>query len=281
MFTSSLRPALAGLFLATLSLPGWAAEPELRHATNGAARIEYTVSGAGPLVVFLASTGRGTAEFEALADRLTERGFRVALPEPRGIGSSEGPMDNVSFHDFGDDFAAVIRAEGGPAIVAGHAYGNWIARTMAHDHPDLVRGVVMVAAGAEKWPAELSDAITMINDPAASEEQKIAGLKLAFFAEGNDPRPWLEGWHQDVTASQRAARKLTERDIYRGGHGKPILDLQGGADPFRPESSRNEVRDELGEAVTIKVIANTSHALPAEKPLETADAIADWAQTLP
>lgn len=274
MFKFTLRPALAGLVLATLPLVAGA-----ETVTNGDATIEYSVRGEGPLVVFLASTGRGTAEFGAMADRLAERGFRVALPEPRGIGGSTGPMEDVSFHDFGDDFAKVIEAEGAPAIVAGHAYGNWIARTMAHDHPDLVRGVVLVAAGAEKWPAELSDAITMINDPASTEEQRLDGLRLAFFAEGNDPTPWLEGWHEDVTVSQRAARKLTERDVYRSGT-VPMLDLQGGADPFRPATSRNEVRDEHGEGVTVAVIDGTSHALPAEKPVETADAIADWAETL-
>lgn len=274
MFNFTLRPALAGLVLASLPLVAGA-----ETVTNGDATIEYSVRGEGPLVVFLASTGRGTAEFGAIADRLAERGFRVALPEPRGIGGSTGPMEDVSFHDFADDFAKVIEAEGAPAIVAGHAYGNWIARTMAHDHPDLVRGVVLVAAGAEKWPAELSDAITMINDPASTEEQRLDGLRLAFFAEGNDPTPWLEGWHEDVTVSQRAARKLTERDVYRSGT-VPMLDLQGGADPFRPETSRNEVRDEYGEGVTVAVIDGTSHALPAEKPVETANAIADWAETL-
>lgn len=274
MFTFTLRPALAGLVLASMPLVAGA-----ETVTNGDTTIEYSVRGEGPLVVFLASTGRGTAEFGGMADRLAERGFRVALPEPRGIGGSSGPMEEVSFHDFGDDFAKVIEAEGAPAIVAGHAYGNWIARTMAHDHPDLVRGVVLVAAGAEKWPAELSDAITMINDPASTEEQRLDGLRLAFFAEGNDPTSWLEGWHEDVTISQRAARKLTERDVYRSGT-VPMLDLQGGADPFRPETSRNEVRDEHGEGVTVTVIDGTSHALPAEKPVETADAIADWAETL-
>src|SRR3546814_10849026 len=82
-------------------------------------------------------------------------------------------MDGVSFHDFAADVAAVIRAEGGaPAILAGHAYGNWIARTVAADFPELARGVVLVAAGAKSMPRELTDTITMINDPAAPEAER-------------------------------------------------------------------------------------------------------------
>ncbi len=233
-----------------------------------------------PLVLLIASTGRGTEEFGELAERLAQRGYRVLRPEPRGIGQSHGPMEGVSFHDFAKDFAAVIRNEGDNAILAGHAYGNWIARTIASDHPELARGVVLVAAGAKSWPKELSEAITMINDPSSTREQRLAGLKLAFFTEESDPQPWLEGWHQAVTNSQRAARKLTKRDDWWAGGTVPMLDLQGGADPFRPAESRDELKQEFGDRVTVKVIDNASHALPAEKPVETANAIADWADTL-
>lgn len=249
---------------------------------NGKATIAYSMHGSkGPLIVFIASTGRGTAEFAPLADRLVQRGYRVALPEPRGIGGSHGPMDNVTFHDFANDFAQVIKAEGGKAVIAGHAYGNWIARTIAADHPEITRGVVLVAAGGKTWPKELSDAITMINDPKSTDDQKLAGLRMAFFAQGNDPKEWLNGWYQDVTVSQRNARKITNRDDWWHGGKAPMLDLQGGADPFRSIESRMENKDEFGERVTVTVIPNASHALPAEKPIETANAIANWADQLP
>ncbi|WP_406871230.1 alpha/beta hydrolase (plasmid) [Thioclava sp. 'Guangxiensis'] len=272
--------AVMGLALA-LAMPCLAqAQVEEKTAMNGDTQVGYSVRGEGRLVVMIASTGRASGELAPLADRLAERGYRVALPEPRGIGASTGKMAEVSFHDFGDDFAAVIAQEGGPAIVAGHAYGQWIAKTIASDHPDMVSGLALIAGGAKSWPSELSEAITMINDPASTRDQKMEGLLLAFFTNEQSAEPWLEGWHQDVTISQRAARKLADRDDYWAGGTAPILDLQGGADPFRPESSRMEVRDELGERVTVKVIDGASHALPAAKPVETADAIADWADSL-
>lgn len=270
--------SLTGLMVFTpLAL---AAQMDNKSVTTPQSTIAYSVQGAGPLVVLIASTGRGTAEFSPLADRLVERGYRVALPEPRGIGGSHGPMKGATFHDFANDFAAVINAEGGSAIVAGHAYGQWIAKTLAADHPAQVKGVVLLAGGARKWPAELSDAITLINSPTATREQKLAGLRLAFFAPGNDPSHWLEGWYPAVTESQRAARTLTQQDSWWAGGSAPMLDLQAGADPFRPQSSRMEVKEEFGERVTVRVVPNASHALPAEKPRETADAMADWADTL-
>ncbi|WP_434524958.1 alpha/beta fold hydrolase [Photorhabdus asymbiotica] len=260
--------------------PVLAMEAEQKTATNGAASIEYSVRGKGPLIMIIASTGRGTAEFAPLADRLAVRGYRVALPEPRGILGSTGPMENVTFHNFADDFAAVVTAEGGKAIVVGHAYGHWIAKTIASDYPEMTRGIVLLAGAAKFWPAELSDAITVISDPKSTREARLAGLRLAFFAEGHDPTPWLEGWHADVIKSQSTAHKLTDRQDWWAGGTAPILDLQAGSDPFRPEKSRMEAKDEFGNRVTVAVIKGASHALPAEKPIETADAIADWADKL-
>lgn len=251
-----------------------------RTVRNGEATIAYTAEGDGPPVVIVASTGRGTAEFGDLAGRLVAHGLRVLRPEPRGVGASAGPMQGVSFHDFAADVAAVLRAEGGrPAIVAGHAYGNWIARTVAADFPALARGVVLVAAGAKSMPRELIDTITMINDPASREADRLAGLRLAFFAAGSDPRPWLDGWHPDVTRSQRAAKALTIGDWLAAGTA-PVLDLQAGSDPFRPAETRDELRAEFGDRLEIRLIEGASHALPAEKPEEVADAIAEWAGRL-
>lgn len=260
--------------------PASAMQVEQKIATNGVASIEYSVRGEGPLLMILASTGRGTAEFAPLADRLAMRGYRVALPEPRGISRSTGPMENVTFHDFADDFAAVVAAEGGKAIIVGHAYGHWIAKTIAADYPKMTRGIVLLAGAAKSWPSELSDAITVISNPKSTREERLAKLRLAFFAEGNDPTSWLDGWHSDVIKSQSSARKLTNRKDWWAGGTAPILDLQASSDPFRPESSRMEAKGEFGNRVTVAVIEGASHALPAEKPLEAADAIADWADKL-
>ncbi|RCW70546.1 alpha/beta fold hydrolase [Pseudorhodoferax soli] len=278
------RRVAQGLVAAACLLPFAVAAsgPERKTVQAPGATIVYHAQGSGPLVMVIASTGRGTEEFGLLAERLAARGYRVLRPEPRGIGGSVGAMDGISFHDFAKDFAAVIEQEGGtPAIVAGHAYGNWIARVIATDFPALTRGVVLLAAGARTWPKELSDAITMINDPASTQAQRLAGLRLGFFAEGNDPRPWLDGWHQDVTRSQRAARQRTRQADWWAAGRAPMLDLMAGADPFRPANSRNELKDEFPDRVTVQVIEGASHALPAEKPLATADAVADWADRLP
>lgn len=241
--------------------------------------VGYRIGGTGPLVLLIASTGRSCTELRPIAHALQRHGFRVARPEPRGIEPSRGPMTGIDFHDLARDFAAVIETEGAPnagAIVAGHAYGTWIARTLASDRPDLVSGVVLLAAGARAWPPHLSDAITIINASETLEEDRRAALRLGFFADGNDPGDWLTGWHPDVVASQRAARAATPQEDWRPTGRAPILDLRGGADPFRPAGTEDELVRELGDRVSARVIEGASHAMPVEKPQAAADAIARW-----
>ncbi|MCK1356232.1 alpha/beta hydrolase [Bradyrhizobium sp. CW7] len=260
-----------------------AAESQSRRIVDvGNAKIEVIVDDkGGSLIVLIPSTGRGCADFDMLTAGLAKEGFRILCPEPRGIGGSVGPMTNVSFHDFASDIASVIKQEGGgPAVVAGHAYGNWIARTVAMDHPNLVQGVVLIAAGAKKWPRELSEAVTTINDPTQPAATRLRALELAFFAPGNDASSWLEGWHKDVTESQRAARIRTAPESWSAGGAAPILDLQAEDDPFRPRGTANELKDELGNRVTVVVVPRASHALPVEQPAAVVRAIRAWAQRL-
>ncbi|MFX7739792.1 alpha/beta fold hydrolase, partial [Acinetobacter baumannii] len=85
----------------------------------------------------------------------------------------------ITLHDLAGDVAAVIRALGqGPAVVVGHAYGNWVARMTAVDHPDLVRGVVIAAAAARTFPPALSRATNRAGDTGLPEAERLEALRL-------------------------------------------------------------------------------------------------------
>src|ERR1700704_5835112 len=110
-------------------------------------RIEVISEGAGPLVVVLPSRGRDSEDYDEVAAGIAKAGYRVLRPQPRGMGASTGPMEGLTLHDLAGDVATTIEHAGqGPAVIVGHAYGNWIARMTAVDHPRLVRGVIIAAA---------------------------------------------------------------------------------------------------------------------------------------
>jgi pimeloyl-ACP methyl ester carboxylesterase len=190
-------------------------------------------------------------------------------------------MTDVTLHDFASDIGAVIRQLGGDsAIVVGHAYGNWVARMTAVDHPKLVRGVVIAAAAAKQIPTELSAAVTAAGNLSLPDADRLAALRLAFFAPGHDPTVWLTGWHPEIRDSQRAAALATPQAEWWSAGKAPLLELQAALDPFKPPEKRAEMRDEFGARVTVVVIEDASHALIPEQPAAVAQAIAGWARSL-
>jgi pimeloyl-ACP methyl ester carboxylesterase len=251
---------------------------------TAAGQVEVYSGGGGPLIILLPSLGRGATDFLELGDRLIQLGYRVAAPEPRGIGKSQGPLADISFHDLANDVADVIKANGGKAVVAGHAFGQKVGRTVAMDHPDLVRCVIMLAgAGRAIIPPEVRKAIMASGDLSLSESERVDALKLAFFAPGNDPvaAGWLKGWRPDIKKAQLGAESRTTDDEYIPAGRAPILDMQAEFDTVVPPSARQDLKNELGDRVTVQVIPNAGHALIPEQVDAVAAGIDAYVKKLP
>jgi len=245
-------------------------------------RIDVISEGSGPFVVILPSRGRDSEDYDEVASGIAEAGFRVLRPQPRGTCRSSGPMKGLTLHDFARDVAAVIEhAGGGPAVVVGHAFGNWIARMTAVDHPRLVRGVAILAAAAKTYPKALSEAVTKSADLTLPDAERLKYLRSTFFAPGSDANAWLKGWYPEVNASQFAAGRATRQEEWWSAGEAPLLDLQAEKDPFKPRTATNELREEFGERVTIVVIPDASHALIPEQPAAVVAAILAWIRRLP
>ncbi len=262
--------------LGTILLIG--AGPALEHllATNGPARIEVLAQGSGLTVVILPSLGRGATDYDQVADLLVAEGIRVLRPQPRGVGASIGPMTGLTLHDYAADVAAVIRQEArGPVILVGHAFGNFVARMVATDYPDLVRGVVLAAASPGKLPPgakgsvitpEIRKAIEESGDVGLPAAERLSALRVAFFAPGNDPGVWLDGWHPEAMRAEQAAEKATDVDAWFAAGHAPILLLQSADDAVAPVSQDSVLREMLGPRVSMTVIPHAGHALAPEQP---------------
>jgi pimeloyl-ACP methyl ester carboxylesterase len=263
---------------------------ERRVVSRGDVDIEVLSQGSGPVIVLLPSLGRSGEDYDAVAAMLASDGFRVLRPQPRGIGRSKGPMDGLNMHDLAADVATVVEGENkDPVIVVGHAFGNFVARQIAADRPDLVRGVVVAAASAGKVPPgsaekpigpEMRQAIDGPSDMSLPESKRLEYLRIAFFAPGNDPRVWLDGWNSEVHDMESHAREHTPVDDYFSAGTAPILDLQAEQDPVAPRRFSGVLKSLLGDRVTITVIPNASHALFPEQPDAVAQAITTFARRI-
>ncbi len=226
-------------------------------------------------VVMLPSLGRSSHDFDDLAVRVVEAGYRVTLPEPRGIGGSRGPLADQSLHDFANDVAAVIvHLTAPPVLLIGHAYGNRVARTVAADHPALVDRLVLIASGGivpiRPHILEAMRGCMTLDLPRA---ERLRHLQTAFFAPGKDPSVWRDGWWPEVAAAQSAAVRATDTEDWWEAGGKPIVVLQASDDAIAPRANAEDLKQRLGARVSIVDITGAGHAMLPEQPQQIASAV--------
>lgn len=248
------------------------------------AELHVRVAGAGPTLVLLPGMGRGSSDLDPLAARLADAGYRVVLPQPRGLAPSTGRLDGLTFHDFAADIARVIEfvcagrdgvARGGaPAVVIGHAIGNRIARTLAADRPDLVRLVVLLTSSGRVQPGpEVAAAMRVGLSPDSSPEDRRGAATLAWFGPGHDVTPWVDGWSQELIAALHAAAAATDvADFWTAGRA-PVLILQGLADVCAPVENGRMLKRDIGDRATLIELPGVGHAMPIEAPDEVAEVL--------
>ena len=99
-------------------------------------QIEYFSQGEGEPIVLLPFGGLTVGYMEALSQDLADAGYRVVRINFRGSERSTGPGEAITLHTLDHDVAAVIKALQLVKVnIAGHAFGNRVARTLAADHP--------------------------------------------------------------------------------------------------------------------------------------------------
>jgi pimeloyl-ACP methyl ester carboxylesterase len=239
------------------------------------ASLAVTVAGSGPPVLLLPGLGRCVGDYDQLAASLHRAGFATLAMDHRGHGASTGATDDLTLHDYAADcFAVINEVSGGPAHVVGHMAGQRVARTLAADRPDVVRSLVLLAAGG-RVPAgpEATAGLAQTLDPSATEAEHRAGLRSAFFAPGNDPSRWLTGWSREAAAPLAlAAVRTPAEDWWLPPPQVPVLVVQGVDDAIAlPENGRLLVA-EHPDAQLVE-IADAGHALLPEQPEAIAEAV--------
>jgi pimeloyl-ACP methyl ester carboxylesterase len=240
--------------------------------------LETHVYGAGPAVVLIASLGRGAEDFADLAARLAAAGFCVLALEPRGVGASTSPLADVTMAGLADDVAAVIRAlADGPATVAGHAFGNRVARMVATTHGDLVGSVVLLACGGLVPPApEVTRAMVSVFDVRLDPAARLDAIARAFFSPGHDPSPWEGGWHVATAAAQAAATAATPVEDWWTAGSADVLVVQPADDVVAVPENATRLVELLGERARMVTIPDAGHALLPEQPAAVAEAMLGW-----
>ncbi|MEO1641895.1 MAG: alpha/beta hydrolase [Pseudomonadota bacterium] len=107
----------------------------------------------GPLVLMIHGASANAYEFTyTLAPRLSD-GHRVLMADRPGHGYSERPDEAETLGIQAAQMAGVLDAiaPGERAVIVGHSFGGAVALRLALDHPEKVKGLVLLAPVSHDW----------------------------------------------------------------------------------------------------------------------------------
>ena len=254
--------------------------------TLATTRIETTPHGAGDLVILLPFLGRSTGDFKGLAQRLTQADHKTVGVNPRGVGQSEGSLTKLTLHDYATDVAHVIEAYGGqPAHIIGYTFGNRVARCLAVDRPELVRSVILLAAGGQNervTPPHMRQAIHAAVEAMMRtndmDQRRTFLQRFYFAAESSIPPSWLDDWWPEAGVAQLDAMDATPLHEWGSAGNASILVIQGLEDKVAPPSNGYALREAVGDRVQVVDVPHAGHALLPEQPERVIDAIIAFLQ---
>ena len=271
--------------------------------------------GAGATVIGLHGVTASYANFVGVADRLAGRRPLFAL-DLRGRGDTDKPVDGpFGMSQHANDVAAAMRAFGvADGVIVGHSMGAYVAVALAAEHPELVRGLVLVDGGLPLEPPPGIDAAQLLDVALAPQ---MARLRATFASyedylefwralppfEGDRWNDWVEAYLRydlggvapelrpkaseaavrgdflDTLATNRLRERLAAIQV-------PTLLLRAteGFNPGTPPLLPDDLVAREGAAVpdlTDRVIDDTTHytiALGHRGATVVADAIVEWAE---
>lgn len=231
--------------------------------------------GHGDPILLHPSLGRSIVDFHLLVDALTDAGFRCIAIDPRGIGTSTGDLHELTMRVLADDVIRVADALRISTFFAiGHAFGNRVMRTVATHAPDRVRALALLGAGGRvPGEPEAREAVGRCFDMTLAEDERLAAIATAFFAPGNDPRVWLDGWYPTTKAAQQRALIDSDWQAWWFANEAPLLIVQGLQDRTAPPANGRLLAEERRAPTTLVEVDGAGHALLPERPNEVAEAV--------
>jgi pimeloyl-ACP methyl ester carboxylesterase len=101
--------------------------------------------GSGDTLLLHQGLGQGSWAWRNQVPVFAER-FHVIVFDTRGTGRSAVPAEPYGIADLAGDAARIL--DGREAHVAGFSMGGYVALTLAVEHPELVRSLVLAGTGA-------------------------------------------------------------------------------------------------------------------------------------
>ena len=211
---------------------------------------------------------------------------RVLAPDLRGLGESPLGTGEISIAAYADDLAALVRRlDTGPVVLAGHSMGGYVALAFTRAHPELLRGLVLVATRAV--PDSPEAAAGRRTTAAEVERDGMRGLAARMASQLLAPEPDDPELRDEITALIAASAPAGVVAALHAMAARPdatpllptlrvpTLVITGDADSLIPpaESERMAAAIPGAELVTIP---GAGHLVAHERPAAFNRALAGW-----
>ncbi len=271
--------------------------PEERIVVRDDIRLRvWAWPGDAPTTLLLHGIGNYGRYWDLFADAVAGR-LRLIAPDARGHGASAKPESGYEPAEFVADVVAILdayRIE--RALFVGHSMGGTHAIDLAGTHPDRVLGLVTVDAGPEPLPEGAERARRLSLDrPARFGTAAEAEVYLRKTSPGYSDAvyanrlAWLfkedDGalvWQSSSNALRRIMeRRRSSEDGWRAWSAvrAPAVVVRGErSNVLSAEAARRMASAHAGTAL---LELDAGHNVALERPLELADAVVDFARSLP
>ncbi len=264
-------PAADGLDGSTARGADWL---DWKRTTVDGRGAEYGEAGTGAPAVFLHGWGLDHKAYKRALSRLVRAGLHVYAPALPGFGGTAAlPRASSSLRGYGDWVASFLDAVGvgDPVLLMGHSFGGGVAIELSHDHPNLVRALVLInSVGGSAWAHSWSTIRSMSERPLwdwgihfpsdllpIRQAHRVLPVILSE-AVGNlvrDPRSF---WR--AAGMARRADLMTELDELRQ-RGLPVVVLWGQRDHLITRDSFEDMCRALGDPDVVTVAGTHSWML--------------------
>lgn len=122
------------------------------HLSTGI-HLAYTVSGdeKGSPVILIHGLTDGRVSWSQVAPALAKKGYRVYVPELRGNGKTDKPIEESAYalKELTNDIAAFIdKLELKKPHIVGHSLGAFVAQELSILHADKIASITLIGSGA-------------------------------------------------------------------------------------------------------------------------------------
>ncbi|WP_044564037.1 alpha/beta fold hydrolase [Azospirillum sp. B4] len=98
------------------------------------------------IFILVSGAWHGAWCWELVAPQLAALGHTVLTPDLPGMGSDRRSLASLSFADWTHDFAALVRQQPEPCVLAGHSRAGIVISQVAEMAPEALRTTIYIAA---------------------------------------------------------------------------------------------------------------------------------------